>query len=147
MAPTSYTQTPEECCLRLRLLLALSMMAFLVLVAACGDGDSQPVTTARPRISGAPTPSGGGAVPADTFLTFDSQRYVLREVLADPSIPASDFVEIGTASQADIDYAGELKVYRRQGDATYVYTYSPPASVGGQENAVPAAWLRWEPAP
>ena len=135
--------------MRLPLLLALSMMAFLVIVAACGDGDSQPVTTARSRISGAPTPSGGGsgAVPADTFLTFDSQRYVLREVLADPSIPASDFVEIGTASQADIDYVGELKVYRRQGDATYVYTYSPPASVGGQENAVPAAWLRWEPAP
>ena len=133
--------------MHLRLLLPLSAMAFLVLLAACGDGDSQPVTTARSRISGAPTPSGGGALPGDTFLTFDGRRYILREVEAASSIPATDFVEIGTASQADIDYVGELKVYRRQGDATYVYTYSPPASVGGQENAVPAAWLRWEPAP
>ncbi|MBI2913455.1 MAG: hypothetical protein HYY03_06000 [Chloroflexi bacterium] len=132
--------------MRLRLLLALSMMAFLVLVAACG-GDSQPITTARPRTSGAPTPSGGGALPGDTFLTFDSQRYVLREVMADPTIPASDFTEIGAASQADIDYVGELKVYRRQGDNVFLYTYSPPAIVGGQEDAVPAAWLRWERAP
>lgn len=95
-------------------------------------------------------PSGGGArgsVTPNTFLTFQGQRYRLVDLAQANLIDESQFYEIGVAERADIDCQGELKVYRRQGDDPAVYTYTPATDVEGEEQDVPALWLRWEAAP
>ena len=94
-------------------------------------------------------PSGGGQtssgfVAPNVFMTFDGQRYQLRDVLQ-ANLISDDFSEIGAASEADIDFDGELTVYRRQGDDSAVYTYSPVVDIGGEEGDVLALWERWEP--
>ena len=77
-------------------------------------------------------------------MTFEGQRYRLAEVFQADLI-SDEFTEIGVASEADIEYEGELKVFRRQGDDASVYTYTPPVAGGGEGGDLPAQWLRWEP--
>ncbi len=89
-------------------------------------------------------PVSSGFVAPNVFLTFDGQRYQLRDVLQ-ANLIADDFTEIGAASEADIDFEGELTVFRRQGDDSAVYTYSPAVDIGGEEGDVLALWEKWEP--
>ncbi len=88
-------------------------------------------------------PASSGLVVPNTFLTFEGQRYQLREVLQ-ANIISNDFTEVGAASEADIDFDGELKVYRLAGDDMAVYTYSPAVDEGGEEGDLPALWEKWE---
>ncbi len=95
-----------------------------------------------------PSDGGGtssGFVAPNVFMTFEGQRYQLRDVLQADLI-SDDFTEVGAASEADIDFDGELTVYRRQGDDSTVYTYSPAVDIAGEEGDVPALWEKWEPA-
>ena len=85
-----------------------------------------------------------GFVAPKVFMTFDGQRYQLRDVLQ-ANLISDDFTEIGAASEADIDFDGELAVFRRQGDDSAVYTYSPAVDIDGEEGGVPALWEKWEP--
>ncbi len=121
-------------------LVAVAWLALLA--AACGGDDSGPAASDEPDGEG---PASSGLVAPDTFLTFEGQRYQLREVLQADLI-ADEFTEVGVASEADIDYDGELAVFRRQGDGAAVYTFSPAIDTGSEEGDVPALWLRWEAA-
>ena len=89
-------------------------------------------------------PSSSGAIVQDTFLMFEGQRYELSEVLQ-ADLVSDQFTEVGTASEADIDYEGELKVYTRSGDDAAVYTYSLAVDGEGEEGDAPATWAKWEP--
>ncbi len=86
-----------------------------------------------------------GSVAPNTFLTFNGEKYRLTDLVQADLVPQSEFTEIGVASEADIDYEGELRVYRRQGDKAAVYTFSPPVDAEGEEGVTPALWLKWEP--
>jgi len=120
----------------------LAAVASLALLAAACGGDSGPAASDEPDGEG---PESSGLVAPDTFLTFEGQRYQLREVLQADLIP-EEFTEVGVASEADIDYEGELTVFRRQGDGAAVYTFSPAIGTDSEEGDVPALWLRWEAA-
>ncbi len=136
--------------MRLRwIFVLLAAVASLALFVACG-GDSEPAASngddSGPAASDEPDgegPASSGLVAPDTFLTFEGQRYQLRAVLQADLIP-DEFTEVGVASEADIDYEGELKVFRRQGDGAAVYTFSPALDADGEEGGVAALWLRWE---
>ncbi len=117
----------------------VAVASLALLAAACG-GDSGPAASDEPDGEG---PASSGLVAPDTFLTFEGQRYQLREVLQADLI-AEEFTEVGVASEADIDYEGELTVFRRQGDGAAVYTFSPAIDTDSEEGDVPALWLRWE---
>ncbi len=129
----------------------LAAIASLALLAAACGGDSTPAAPDSDD-SGSETsdqPSGGdltssGFVAPNTFLTFEGQRYQLRDVLQADLI-SDDFTEVGAASDADIDFDGELTVFRRQGDDAAVYTYSPALDEGGEDGDLPALWEKWEP--
>ena len=84
-----------------------------------------------------------GFVAPNVFMTFEGQRYQLRDVLQADLI-SDQFTEIGAASEANIDFDGDLTVYRRQGDDAAVYTYSPAVDGESEEGDVPALWNRWE---
>ncbi len=84
-----------------------------------------------------------GFVAPNVFMTFEEQRYQLRDVLQADLI-SDEFTEIGAASEADIDFDGDFTVYSRQGDDAAVYTYSPAVDGGSEEGDVPALWNRWE---
>ncbi len=131
------------------LLMAIASLALLA--AACG-GDSTPAapdsdgsgseTSGQP--SGVGEPASSGFVAPNTFLTLEGQRYQLGDIFqADPI--SDEFTEIGVASEADIDFDGELKVYRRAGDDMAVYTYSLAVDAEDEEGDVPALWEKWEP--
>ncbi len=131
------------------LIVFLAAIASLaVLAAACG-GDSTPAATngddAGP--AAADDSTGGtessGFVPLNTFLTLEGQRYQLGDVFQADLI-TDQFTGIGVASEADIDFEGELTVFLRSGDDAAVYTFSPAVDVEGEEEDVPALWLRWE---
>ena len=133
------------------LIVFLAAIASLaLLVAACG-GDSTPAvsdsdnsgseTSDQPPGDGEPASS--GFVAPNVFMTFEGQRYQLRDVLQADLI-SDQFTEIGVASEANIDFDGELTVYRRQGDDAAVYTFSPAIDTDGEEGDVPALWNRWE---
>lgn len=135
--------------------LAAALLVFGIVGAACGnDGDS-----AAERGSGQPTvaPAGGGvsssSVAADTFLTFEGQRYRLVDLEQANLVDDSDFEQIGAASDADIDQA-DLTVYSRTGDDVAIYTYASEqpepgevAAVEGEDATTPALWYRWAPEP
>ena len=128
----------------------VAVASLALLAAACGGGDSGPAATngddSGPAAADEPTggaPTSSGFVAPNTFLTFEGQRYQLRDVLQADLI-SDEFTEIGVASEADIDFEGELKVYRGQDDGAAVYTYSPAVDGGSEEGDVPALWLRWE---
>ena len=132
------------------LIVLLAAIASLALIAAACGSDSTPAAP-NGDDSGSETsdqPSGGeltssGLVAPNTFLTFEGQRYQLGDVFQADLI-TDQFTEIGVASEANIDFDGELTVYRRQGDDSAVYTLSPAVDVEGEEEDVPALWLRWE---
>ena len=95
-------------------------------------------------LSGSPVGCGPYiSIGLNVFLTFEGERY--RAVACLSLIPETELEEIGVATEVDfdiIDYIereGEAKVYRRQGNATAIYTFSPPTV------AVPAFWIKWEP--
>ncbi len=133
------------------LIVSLAAIASLaLLVAACG-GDSTPAapnsddsgSEASDQPSGGEVTSSGFVAP-NTFLTFEGQRYQLRDVLQ-ANLISDEFTEVGAASEADIEFDGELTVFRRQGDDSAVYTYSPAVDIGSDEGDVPALWQKWEP--
>lgn len=138
--------------MRKRLLVVfLAAIASLSLLAAACGGDSTPAVSDSDD-SGSETSdqqsgdglTSSGFVAPNVFMTFDGQRYQLRDVLQ-ANLIADDFTEVGATSEADIDFDGELTVYRRQGDDSAVYTYSPAVDVGGEEGDVLALWEKWEP--
>ncbi len=127
----------------------LVVMSLALLAAACG-GDSGPAATnaddpgpaaADDSTGGEPTSS--GFVAPNVFMTFEGQRYQLRDVLQ-ANLISDDFTEIGAASEANIDFDGELTVFRRQGDDAAVYTYSLAVDAEDEEGDLPALWNRWE---
>ena len=130
----------------------LAAIASLALLAAACGGDSTPSVSdsdssgpaAADDSSGDGEARSSGFVAPDVFMTFDGQRYQLRDVLQ-ANLIADDFTEVGATSEADIDFDGELTVYRRQGDDSAVYTYSPAVDIGGEEGDVLALWEKWEP--
>ncbi len=132
------------------LIVFLATLASLALLAAACGGDSGPAASDGDN-SGSETsdqPSGDGLsssgfVAPNVFMTFEGQRYQLRDVLQ-ANLIADDFTEIGAASEANIDFDGELTVYRRQGDDAAVYTYSPAVDAEDEEGDLPALWNRWE---
>ena len=132
------------------LIVFLAAIASLALLAAACGGDSTPAgpnsddssSETSDQQSGDGLTSSGVVAP-DTFLTLDGQRYQLGDVFQ-ANLITDQFTEIGVASEADIDFNGELTVYRRQGDDSAVYTFSPAVDVEGEEEDVPALWLRWE---
>ncbi len=133
------------------LIVFLAAIASLALLAAACGGDSTPATP-NSDDSGSETsdqPSGdgltsSGVVAPNTFLTFEGQRYQLRDVLQ-ANLISDDFTEVGAASEADIDFDAELTVFRRQGDDSAVYTYAPSVDAEDEEGDVLALWEKWEP--
>ena len=114
----------------------------LTLAIACG-GNNEPnlIETSEPTSD---DPISSGLVAPDTFLTFDGQRYELQETLQ-ADLLGDEFVEVGVASEADIDHEGDLADYSRTGDASSVYTFSPAIDEIGEESDTPGLWLKWEP--
>lgn len=107
--------------MRLRLLfIPLTLVTVFALAAACG-GDSGP----EDREGAADEiPQASGLVEADTSLTFEGQLYRLTgEVPGD--LDDDGFTEVGVTSKVDIDFDGELTVFRREGENEAVYTFSP----------------------
>ncbi len=127
--------------MRLRwIFVLLAAVASLALLAAACGGDSEPAAPDEPDSEG---PASSGLVGPDTFMIFEDQLYQLREILQAHLIP-DEFTEVGVASEANIDYEGELTVFRREGDGDDLYTFSPIIDVEGEEGDVPALWYRWE---
>ncbi len=131
------------------IVLLAAIVSLSLLAAACG-GDSTPAVSdsddSGPETSDQPPGDGltsSGFVAPNVFMTFDGQRYQLRDVLQ-ANLISDDFTEIGAASEADIDFDGELTVFRRQGDDSAVYTYSPAVDAEDEEGDLPALWNRWE---
>src|SRR3972149_1717618 len=118
--------------------LPLLAVASLTLLAAACNGDGGGPAASNDKDSGpADTgPSSSGAIVADTFLTFEGKRYELRDILQ-ADLVTDEFTQVGAASEADIDYEGELKVYRGQGDDASVYTFSAAVDVAAEEGDVP----------
>ena len=134
------------------LIVFLAAIASLSLIAAgCGD-DSTPAVSdsddsdpaAADDSSGGDEATSSGFVAPNVFMTFDRQRYQLRDVLQ-ANLISDEFTEVGAASEANIDFDGELTVYRRQGDDSAVYTYSPAVDAEDEDGDLPALWNRWEP--
>ncbi|MDP2675318.1 MAG: hypothetical protein Q8Q00_10475 [Dehalococcoidia bacterium] len=124
--------------------IALGLVVLLLLAMACGGGNADvgrgPAADAAPSHATPNTP--------DVFMTFEGNRYKVVDVVLASSLPRDQLREIGVVDKADIRYqapgaeidiyeSGPLKVYRRQGDAVPLYTFSP---FGG---GVPALWVRW----
>lgn len=130
--------------MRLRwIFVLLAAVASLALLAAACGGDSGPAASDEPDGEGPPS---SGLVGPNTFMTFEGRLYQLREILQ-AHLVSDEFTEIGVASEADVEYEGEIAVFRRQGDGADVadvYTRSPIIDIGDVEGGVPALWLRWE---
>ncbi len=110
--------------MRLRLLLIpLTIVTGMALVAAACGGGSE--TGGREGAADEDAESLGLVAP-DTFLTFEGQLYRLTDTLQ-ANLIDDEFTAIGTATKADIDFEGDLTVFRREGDDEAVYTFSPPA--------------------
>ena len=133
------------------LIVFLATIASLALLAAACGGDSTPAVSdsddsgpaAADDSPGGDEATSSGFVAPNVFMTFEGQRYQLRDVLQ-ANLITDQFTEIGVASEANIDFGGELTVYRRQGDDSAVYTYSSAIDIGGEEGDLPALWNRWE---
>jgi len=77
-------------------------------------------------------------------MTFEGNRYRLVDLVQADLVDGNAFRQVGTTSEADIEFAGTLDVYERTGDPEAVYTYSKATGTG--EASTPALWLRWTPA-
>ena len=124
-------------------IIALGLVVLLLLAMACGGGNAD--------VGRGPTADAAPNTP-DVFMTFEGNRYKVVDVVLASSLSWDQLQEIGVVDTMDIRYqapgteifiyeGGPLKVYRRQGDAVPLYTFSP---FGG---GVPALWVRWEPVP
>ena len=122
----------------------LAVASLALLAAACNGGGGESAASddkdTGPADGG---PSSSGAIVPDTFLTFDGGQYELTDVLQADLI-SDELTEVGVASEADIDYEGQLKVYTRAGDDAAVYTYSAAVDGEGEEGDTPATWAKWE---
>ena len=133
------------------LIVFLAAIASLALLAAACGSNSTPAapnsddsgSETSDQQSGDGEPTSSGFVAPNTFLTLEGQRYQLGDVF-EADLITDQFTEIGVASEANIDFDGELTVYRRQGDDSAVYTFSPAVDAEGEEEDVTALWLRWE---
>lgn len=113
-------------------LLTVGAIALLAAVAvACGGDDDSPSD------GGEVAGGGSGLIRPNTFMTYEGQRYELVNMIFEDMVPESEFHEAGVATQADIDMKGDMRVFKRDGDTTAVYTYSAPTAddVG--------IWLAW----
>jgi hypothetical protein len=71
----------------------------------------------------------------------------LNRAFVQESTTADEYEEIGVATDADIDYDGELKIYQRAGDTSGdVYSLSA-AMPGADDEGAPALWYQWSPEP
>ena len=133
------------------LIVFLAAIASLALLAAACGSNSTPAapnsddsgSETSDQQSGDGEPTSSGFVAPNTFLTLEGQRYQLGYVF-EADLISDDFTEVGAALEADIDFDGELTVFRRQGDDSAVYTYSPAEDAEGEKFDLPALWLRWE---
>ncbi|MBI2765913.1 MAG: hypothetical protein HYX53_08395 [Chloroflexi bacterium] len=125
-----------------RISLGLVLLVMPLIAVACTGGDKKDAATGT-----VPVPSGAaassGMVAPNTFLTFEGARYRLADTLQANLVGQDGFTQVGTTREADIEFEGDLKVYRRDGDGQSLYTLSPATGEG--ERAVPALWLRWMP--
>ncbi|HWO73872.1 MAG TPA: hypothetical protein VNN21_09980 [Dehalococcoidia bacterium] len=113
----------------------LAALAAVVLLACGGDGT-------RTTDDGGAMVSGAGSVAPNVFLRFEGRTYRLRDLLqANLPEAAGDYREVGSTTDADIDFDGRLRLYKRAGDPDALYSYSPGVpGTSGQ-----AFWLRWLP--
>jgi hypothetical protein len=118
----------------MRVFVVLGAIVLAAFAAACG-GDEDAPATGEGGGSGAVVP-GGGLVPRDTFLTYEGKRYELVNMLQESMAPASEFEEIGQASEAGVELT-DLRVFSREGDTESVYTHSAATADDG------AFWLAW----
>jgi hypothetical protein len=128
----------------------VALVSLLFLAGACGGDSDSGVPGGDAPGPGATDesigdgPASSGLVVADTFLTFEGQRYQLQDTLQ-ADLTTDEFTVVGVASEADIEHDGELAVYGRAGDDTAIYTFSLALDEEGEEADVPALWLKWEP--
>jgi len=124
----------------------LALASLALLAAACNDNGGKPAASnnedSGPADGG---PSSSGAIVPNTFLTFEGRRYELKDILQ-ADLLSDQFTEVGTASEADVDYENELKVYTKAGEDAAVYTYTAAVDGSGEEGDVPATWAKWEAA-
>ncbi len=124
---------------------AAAALAIAAGVACGGDGGSD--EDARDGATGGEQPvvsSGGAQTVPNTMLTFDGARYRLSDIQQADLIDGGEFERIGAATDADIDYEGELAVYSRAGDDGAVWTRME-AREGAVDEGTPALWYRWAP--
>ncbi len=127
--------------------LLAGLAAALVLAAGIGGGlalsessATDPASITEDADAATSTTLGGSVVP-DTFLTFDVGQYRLDTVIQADLVAVAEFVEVGTAVEADIELPGPIAVFARAGDDIAVYTFSPASGDG--ETGVASLWLRW----
>lgn len=131
---------------RVAIAAAAALVSLAVFAGACGSDDdepAQPSPTSPP--AGGSVPSTGSVAP-NTFLTFEGAQYRLVELLQADLVDDSAFEEVGEATAIDIDQE-DLTVYRRAGDGSAVYTFSPGTESEVVGEGIPALWYRWSPEP
>jgi hypothetical protein len=121
--------------MRFHFLLGCAVAAAAVAFTACADGDRGDSPDGDGGVAAI-----GGAVAPNTFMTFNGRDYRLVEVLQANLIKTADFEAIGAATEMDVD-ADDSTVYRRQGDAQHVYTFTK--GTGSGNSATPDTWLQW----
>lgn len=134
--------------LRTRLTVAATaiLVSLAVLAGACGSDEdelAQPSPTSPP--AGGSVPSTGSVAP-NTFLTYEGAQYRLVELLQADLVDESAFEEVGEATAIDIEQE-DLTVYRKAGDDSAVYTFSPGTDSDAVGEDIPALWYRWSPEP
>ena len=108
-----------------------------VILACGGPEEASPVDS----LEDTGAVSSGGMVAPNTFMTYEGKRYRLVEVLQANLIDEKPFRKVGTTTQADIEFAGSMDVFRRTGEPAELYTFSKGQGAGAA--AIPATWLRW----
>lgn len=126
--------------------IALGAAAALTIAAgvACGGDDGDKASRDGATSGDQPVVSGGAQTVPNTMLTFEGARYRLSDIQQADLIDAGEFERIGAATEADIDYEGELAVYSRSGDDGAVWTRME-AREGAEGEGTPALWYRWAP--
>lgn len=130
--PSSYDRRPNT------VVRAVSALLIAMLILACSEPEE--ASPAADRGDPGVVSSSGMVVP-NTFMTFEGKRYRLVEVLQANLIDEKAFRKVRATQQADIDFAGSLDVFRRDGEPVGLYTFSKGQGTG--EAAVAPTWLRW----